>query len=118
MLGLNTRNLLGAQLVTPGARLAAAEEISIRPRPWRLAKAPFPLLRPQLREVREFDRALDFFLARRAFGKGQRAAQNACRVRHHVLVAHEMHRNVGLVEPARDMTAPARKLLPQLIVQP
>ena len=73
---------------------AAAEKVPPGVRPRRLAKALFLFLLLQLREIRERHGAPDLLVARRAAGKGQRAAQCAGRVRLHVFVADQMDRNI------------------------
>ena len=54
----------------------------------------------------------------RAAGKSQCARKIAAVSALKVLIADEMDRNVGLVEPARDMSAPAGHLLAKLLIQP
>ena len=84
------------QLVAPGAGLAAAEEVSAGVRPRRLAKALVLLLLPQFARNRQTPpraRSRPRSPARRA--KASTRAQYAGGVGLHVLIAHEMDRNVA-----------------------
>src|SRR4051812_47903374 len=118
MIGLDAVDLLGGQLVAPGAGFAAAEEVATAKGTRRLAKALVLLLLPQLREIGKGDGAPQRAVVRRPASEVQDAAQRAERISLQILVTDEMHGKIALVEPGRDMAAPAGKFLPQLIVQP
>src|SRR6201991_237760 len=116
MLGLDARDLCGAEFFAPIARLAAAEEIAAGVRTWCLAEAFLPLLIAQLLEIRKGHRARNRSIGSLTVCKRQHVPQRAGGIGLHVLIADEMDRNVRLVEPARDVAAPARQLLAKLII--
>jgi hypothetical protein len=117
MRGLDARDLLGGQFVAPNSNLTAAEEQPARS--GRLLTKPLLLLLPlQFGEIGVADGTPDVLVVRRAAGKIEGAAKGSDRVYLHILVADQVHRNVGLIEPACDMGAPAGQLLPVLTVLP
>src|SRR6185312_16923488 len=74
-----------------------------------------PLLTPELSEGRELDRPANFL--RRGFrpGEGEYACEHVSCIRHQILVSHQVGRDIGLLQPACHMPAPAEQSLAQLV---
>src|SRR5580704_3687807 len=117
MMRLDAGDLFSAQLIAPISDLPAAEERRALPTR-RFDEASLLFLLPQLREMRKRYGAIYILLRRGKAGEGQSAVQSPGGIVLQIFITNQVDRDVLLIEPARDMFAPAAQFLPHVSVQP